>query len=51
MIRYLIQVVYPDGRIFHSIEVYSEVSIALQILSKLEYQYWTYKAKESIRKV
>ena len=39
MIRYLIQVVRPDGRIFHSIEVYGEVSIALQILSKLEYQY------------
>ena len=39
MTKYLIQVVHPDGRIFHSIEVYGEVSIALQILSKLEYQY------------
>lgn len=44
MARYLIQVVHPDGRIFRSIEVYGEVSTALQILSKLEYGYCTYKA-------
>ena len=44
MMRYLIQVVHPDGRIFNSIEVYGEVSTALQILSKLEYQYCNYKA-------
>lgn len=44
MMRYLIQVVHPDGRIFNSIEIYGESSTALQVLSKLEYKYCTYKA-------
>lgn len=44
MMRYLIQVVHPDGRIFNSIEVYGEASTALQILSKFRYKYCTYKA-------
>lgn len=44
MMRYLIQVVHPDGRIIRSIEVYGEVSTALQVLQKLKYKYCTRKA-------